>query len=334
MATISRQVQLTSRPSGVPTPSNFAIVSVTLPQLGDGEVEVRNKFMSLDPSMRLLMREQAFHAPVYALNTPMSGRAVGEVVRSRSADFKPGDIVLSNHGWREGFVSPATDLQKAQLVPSLPIQSLLSAASIRGFTAYAGMMRIAALRPGDVVFVSAAAGTVGSIACQIAKIKGHTVIGSAGGPAKVAFLKEIGVDHVIDYKAEPDFGAALRKAAPNGFDVFFDNVGGSQLDAAFQVANNSARFALCGTIAGFNQDELIPLYHSNLTIVKRLRMEGFVVWDHQDLFPEYMRELSGWAASGKFKSKESIEVGLENAPAAYGKLFSGESIGATLVKLD
>lgn len=334
MATASRQLHLISRPVGVPKPSDFAIVSVILPKLDEGEVEVRNRFISLEPSMRLLMRETPFHAPVYPLNAPMNGRAIGEVVRSRSADFAPGDIVLSTRSWREGYVAPASELERVQPRPGLPMQSFLSAAGMRGLTAYVGLVRIAALRPGDVVYVSAAAGAVGLIACQIAKIKGHTVIGSAGGPAKTAYLREIGVDHAIDYKAEPDLAAALKRVAPDGFDVFFDNVGGSQLDAAFQAAAQNARFALCGTIAGYNQDELIPLYHSNLTIPKRLRLEGFVVWDHAELLPEYIRELSSWAASGQFRPKESIDVGLENTPAAFAKLFSGESIGATLIQLD
>jgi len=333
VTTVARQMHLKSRPTGIPQPSNFTIVSVKLPEVGEGEVEVRNKFMSLEPGMRLLMRDTAFHAPIYPLDAPLHGRAVGEVVRSRSPSFEPGDLVMSNRGWQEAFVAPAGELLKVKPYPSLSVESLLSAAGIRGLTAYVGLIRVAQLRAGDIVFVSAAAGTVGMVACQIAKLRGHTVIGSAGGAAKVAFLKEIGVDHVIDYKAEPDFAAALRKAAPNGFDVFFDNVGGSQLDAAFQTANNNARFALCGTIAGFNQTDLIPLYHSNLTILKRLRLEGYVVWDHQDLLPEFQRELSGWVVSGRFKSRESVEIGLERAPVALAKLFTGESIGASLVKL-
>jgi NADPH-dependent curcumin reductase CurA len=290
--------------------------------------------MSLDPSMRLLMRETEFHAPLYPLNAPLDGRAIGEVVRSRSATLAVGDLVMSTKGWREAFVAPDSEVQKIAPYGSLPIQSLLSAGGVRGLTAYVGLIRTAGLRSGDVVFVSAAAGTVGMVTCQIAKLRGHIVIGSAGGPDKVAFLKEIGVDHVIDYKAEPDLVAALRRVAPDGFDIYFDNVGAPQLDAAFQCARNNARFALCGTTAGYNQTDPIPLFHSNLTIVKRLRLEGFVVWDHQDLLPEYLRELSGWVEQGLFKSRETVEVGLENAPVAFRKMFSGETIGAALVQLD
>lgn len=334
MTQTTRQMHLVSRFSGLPAPSNFSIVSAPLPELAEGDVEVRNKFMSLDPSMRLLMRETEFHAPLYPLNAPLDGRAIGEIVQSRSPDFKVGDLVMSTKGWREGFVAPDSEVTKVAPHGSLPIQSLLSAGGVRGLTAYVGLTRVAALRPGDVVFVSAAAGTVGMVACQIAKLRGNTVIGSAGGPGKVAFLKEIGVDHVIDYKAEPDLAAALKRVAPDGFDIYFDNVGAPQLDAAFQCARNNARFALCGTTAGYNQTDLIPLFHSNLTIVKRLKLEGFVVWDHQDLLPEYQRELSGWVEQGLFKTKESIELGLENAPVAFKKMFTGETIGATLVQLD
>ncbi len=203
-----------------------------------------------------------------------------------------------------------------------------------GLTAYVGLVKIAALKPGDVVFVSAAAGAVGSVVCQIAKIMGHTVIGSAGGPEKAAFLKEIGVDHVIDYKAEKDLTAALAKAAPKGVDVYFENVGGEHLDAALAVANPFARFALCGMISQYNATSA-PVGPSNIMLVvgKSLRLEGFIVSNHFDMMPEYLQTLSGWIQSGKFKWKETIEEGVENAPQAFLKLFSGENMGKMLVKL-
>lgn len=203
-----------------------------------------------------------------------------------------------------------------------------------GLTAYVGLVKIAALKPGDVVFVSAAAGAVGSVVCQIAKLKGHTVIGSAGGADKAAFLKAIGVDHVIDYKAEPNLSAALAKAAPQGIDVYFENVGGEHLDAALLAAKPFARFALCGMISQYNATEA-PKGPSNiiLAVGKSLRLEGFIVSNHFDMAPQYLKELSGWISSGQFKWKETVEDGIENAPKAFLKLFTGENMGKMLVKL-
>jgi NADPH-dependent curcumin reductase CurA len=203
-----------------------------------------------------------------------------------------------------------------------------------GMTAYAGLLRVAALKDGDVVFVSAAAGAVGSIVCQIAKLKGHTVIGSAGGPEKVAFLKSIGVDHVIDYKATPDVVAELAKAAPKGIDVYFENVGGVHLEAALNSARPFARFALCGMISQYNETGK-PEGPSNiiLAVGKSLRLEGFIVSNHYDLYPQFAQDLSAWIKAGQVTWKETVEDGVERAPDAFLKLFSGENLGKMLVKL-
>jgi hypothetical protein len=236
-------------------------------------------------------------------------------------------------GWRESFNAPAANVQKLETF-GLPPQAFLGVAGMPGLTAWVGLLKIAALKPGDVVFVSAAAGAVGSVVCQIAKIKGHTVIGSAGGAAKGAFLKQIGVDHVIDYKATANLTEALLQVAPKGLDVYFDNVGGEHLEAALTVANRFARFALCGMISQYNAATM-PAGPPNLifAVGKSLRLEGFIVSNHFNLLPEFQKDMSGWMREGKLTWKETVENGIENAPEAFLKLFKGENLGKMLVKL-
>jgi NADPH-dependent curcumin reductase CurA len=236
-------------------------------------------------------------------------------------------------GWRESFNAPAANLQKLETF-GLPPQAFLGVAGMPGLTAWVGLLKIAALKPGDVVFVSAAVGAVGSVVCQIAKIKGHTVIGSAGGADKGAFLKEIGVDHVIDYKAAGNLAEAVLRAVPNGLDVYFDNVGGAHLEAALTAANRFARFALCGMISQYNVAGM-PAGPRNimLAVGKSIRLEGFIVSNHFNLLPEFQKDMSGWIREGKLTWKETVEHGIENAPTAFLKLFTGENLGKMLVKL-
>jgi hypothetical protein len=216
----------------------------------------------------------------------------------------------------------------------LPPQAFLGVAGMPGLTAYVGLLKIAALKEGDVVFVSAAAGAVGQIVCQIAKLKGHTVIGSAGGAEKIAYLKEIGVDHAIDYKAEKDLTAALMKAAPGGIDVYFENVGGAHMEAALMAARPFARFALCGMISQYNDTDMgLGIHGLIMAVGKQLRLEGFIVSSHADMQPAFVRDMSSWIAEGKVKWRETVEEGVENAPAAFLKLFKGENLGKMLVKL-
>lgn len=331
--TAVREIRLKSRPSGLPTADNFELATVDLPPPGDGEIQVRNLWMTVDPYMRGRMNDVKSYSPPFALGKVMDGGAIGEVVASNSANLKVGDLVQSGFGWREGFNAPADKVQK--LDPrGLPVQAFLGAAGMPGLTAYAGLLRVAALKDGDVVFVSGAAGAVGSMVAQIAKAKGHTVIGSAGGAEKIAFLKEIGVDHVIDYKAEPNLNAAVAAAAPNGIDVYFDNVGGAHLEAALNAANLFARFAICGMISIYNATKPEP-GPTNLAqlIGKNIRMEGFIVSHHFDLMPKYIEDLSAWVKAGKVTWKETVFEGIEKAPEAFLGLFSGENLGKMLVKL-
>ena len=331
--TTSREVRLKSRPEGLPTAANFEVASVELPAPGPGQVQVRNHFMSVDPYMRGRMYDRPSYVPPFQIGEALQGGAVGEVIASNDPAFKVGDTVQSMFGWREAFNAEAKTVQKLE-THGLPLQAFLGVAGMPGMTAYAGLLRIGGLKEGDVVFVSAAAGAVGSVVCQIAKIKGHTVIGSAGGPEKAAFLKSIGVDHVIDYKATPDLKAALRAAAPKGIDVYFENVGGEHLEAAIDSARPFARFALCGMISQYNETGE-PKGPSNIiqAVGKSLKLEGFIVSNHYDMLPDFLRDMSGWIASGQLKWKDTIDEGIEAAPGAFIKLFKGENIGKLVLKV-
>jgi hypothetical protein len=331
--TTSREIRLKNRPVGIPTPDDFELATVDVGALGHGEVQVTNLWMSVDPYMRGRMIDRPSYVPPFQLGKPLEGGAIGRVSASADPGFAPGDLVQSMLGWREAFNAPAKALKKLPEV-GLPAHAFLGVAGMPGLTAYVGLLRIAALKEGDVVFVSAAAGAVGSVACQIAKLKGHTVIGSAGGAEKIAFLKEIGVDHAIDYKATPDLRAALKEAAPRGIDVYFDNVGGDHLEAALAAARPFGRFALCGMISQYNEAEA-PRGPSNiaLAVSKSLRLEGFIVSNHADMMPAFMKDMAGWIASGRVKWRETVDEGIESAPGAFIKLFKGENLGKMLVKL-
>jgi NADPH-dependent curcumin reductase CurA len=333
--TQSREIRLKSRPVGMPKAENFELATVDVSAPGAGEVQVKNLFMSVDPYMRGRMTDRESYVPPFKLGEAMQGGAVGEVVASNADGFKPGDLVSTMLGWREGFTAApaAAGMQKIE-THGLPPQAFLGVAGMPGLTAYVGLLKIGLMKEGETVFVSAAAGAVGQIVCQIAKIKGGTVIGSAGGPDKCAYLKEIGVDHVIDYKAETNLTAALAKAAPNGVDVYFDNVGGSHLETALNAARPFARFALCGAISMYNDTAPSP-GPSNLMLAvgKQLRLEGFIVSSHYDMMPAFVKDVAGWVQSGKMKWRETVDEGVESAPGAFIKLFTGENLGKMLVKL-
>ncbi|HEY2177218.1 MAG TPA: NADP-dependent oxidoreductase [Caulobacteraceae bacterium] len=331
--TTSREIRLKSRPSGMPNASNFELASVELPDPGPGEVQVRNTWMTVDPYMRGRMNDVRSYAPPFQIGEAMQGGAVGEVIASNDPSFKAGDAVQSFLGWREAFNAPAGAVQKLD-THGLPPQAFLGVAGMPGLTAYVGLLKIAALKEGDVVFVSAAAGAVGQVVCQIAKLKGHTVIGSAGGAEKSAYLSGLGVDHVIDYKAETDLTAALMRAAPDGIDVYFENVGGAHMEAALMAARPFGRFALCGMISQYNATDIGEGVRGLIMAVgKQLRLEGFIVSSHVDMQADFIRDMSGWIASGKVKWRETVEEGIENAPTAFLKLFKGENLGKMLVKL-
>jgi NADPH-dependent curcumin reductase CurA len=331
--TASREIRLKSRPVGVPTADNFELATVELPAPGAGEIQVRNTWMTVDPYMRGRMNDVKSYSPPFQLGEAMQGGAVGEVIASNDPSFAVGDLVQSFFGWREAFNAPAGAVQKLDTF-GLPPQTFLGVAGMPGMTAWVGLLKIAALKDGDVVFVSGAAGAVGSVVVQIAKLKGHTVIGSAGGADKVAFLKSIGCDEVIDYKAETDLTAALNRVAPKGIDVYFENVGGEHMDAALACARPGARFALCGMISQYNATGAMYGIKNLIQVVgKSLKLEGFIVSNHFEHLPEFLQDMSAWINGGKLKWVETVDEGIENAPGAFLKLFKGENTGKMLVKL-
>jgi NADPH-dependent curcumin reductase CurA len=331
--TQSREVRLKSYPPAMPDASHFELASVEVPPPAAGEVQVRNHWMSVDPYMRGRMRDVKSYAPPFQLGQAMGGGAVGEVIASNDPALKVGDMVQSMNGWREVFNAPAGALQKIDAA-RIPAQAYLGVAGMPGMTAYVGLLHMASLKEGDVVFVSAAAGAVGQIVCQIAKLKGHKVIGSAGGPDKCAYLKSIGVDVAIDYQAEPNLTKALMAAAPEGIDVYFENVGGKHMDAALAAANPFARFALCGMIAGYNDPNGAAVHNLMMAVGKSIRLQGFIVSNHFAQYgADFQRDMVGWIASGQIKWQETVEHGIDNAVGAFLKLFSGENTGKMLVKL-
>ena len=331
--TTSREVRLKSRPTGMPSRGDFELGEVELAPPAAGEVQVKNQFMSVDPYMRGRMYDRPSYVPPFEIGKPLQGGAVGEVVASNAPDIKVGDLVSSMYGWRESFNANAGELQKLDAL-GLPPQAFLGVIGMPGLTAYVGLLHVAGVQAGETVFVSGAAGAVGSVVCQIAKLRGATVIGSAGGADKAAFLHEIGADAVIDYKAEPDLTAALRRAAPKGIDVYFDNVGGSHLEAALDVARPFARFALCGMISSYNAEGAVA-GPSNImmTVGKRLKLQGFIVSDHFGLMPQFQNDMAEWIKAGQVHWRETVDAGIEAAPDAFLKLFKGENLGKMLVRL-
>jgi NADPH-dependent curcumin reductase CurA len=331
MQTTSREIRLASRPSGSAALENFQLAEVALPTLAEGKVRVRNLWMSVDPYMRGRMRNYESYLPPFEIGRPLEGAAVGEVVASHASQFKPGDIVLSMLGWRDIFDADPVALNK----PSVPVASsemYLGICGNVGHTAYIGLKEIIGLEQGETVFISAAAGAVGSIACQIARLLGATVIASAGGAEKVEYVRRLGVEHVIDYKNTSDLARALRDLAPQGIDAYFDNVGGEHLDAALTSARNFARFALCGMISDYDGAGTAP-QNLLMAIEKRLLLRGFLVSDHLASRPAFIQQMNQWITSGDVVAKETVEFGIEQAPAAFLKLFSGGNVGKMLVKL-
>lgn len=327
----NRAWHLVARPTGLPTMENFALRELAREPLADGEVRVRNLWLSVDPYMRGRMNDAKSYAAPFALGEPMQGGAVGRVVESRAEGFAEGDLVLHMLGWREEAVAPAKAFTR---LPALDVgaEQWLGNLGLTGATAYFGLLDVAAAKPGETVFVSAAAGAVGSAVVQIAKAKGMTVIGSAGGAEKCAFVRELGADAAIDYKGGR-IDRLLAEAAPDGIDVYFDNVGGDHLDAALAAARLNARFAICGMIEDYNSGSNHVFRYVTRIIAARIRIQGFLYFDFMDRMADFHRDMTGWIASGAVRSRETIHDGIESAPAAFLDLFSGGNIGKMLVRL-
>ncbi|WP_416903192.1 NADP-dependent oxidoreductase [Micromonospora echinospora] len=331
--TTNREIHLASRPDGWPTPENFRLVDTSVPTAGDGQLVVRNLVMSVDPYMRGRMNDVKSYVPPFRLDAPLDGGAVGEVVQSRAEGFAPGDVVLHGLGWREYALVDAGSARTVD--PTLaPVNAYLSVLGMPGLTAYAGLLEVAGMRAGEMVFVSAAAGAVGSLVGQIAKLRGAArVVGSAGSPAKVERLRALGFDAAFDYHDGP-VRDQLRAAAPDGIDVYFDNVGGDHLEAAIGALRPHGRAAICGMIAQYNATEP-PAAPRNLALVigKQLTLRGFLVNSYGHLREQFVREVSGWLRDGRLHHDETVVDGIENAPAAFLGLLRGENLGKMLVRL-
>jgi NADPH-dependent curcumin reductase CurA len=332
--TINREIRLKNRPMGMATENDFELVEATIPEIEKGQILVRNAFISVDPYMRGRMGERETYISPFELGKPLDGGCVGQVVESKSEKFQEGDHVLGNKGWREFFISDGREL--APIDPGVaPIQNYLGILGMPGLTAYVGFLDIGQPKEADTVFVSTAAGAVGSLVCQIAKIKGCRVVGSTGSDEKVAWLQEkIGIDAAINYKTTDNLLGELQKQCPVGIDVYFDNVGGTHLEASIESMNNHGRIVLCGMISIYNATRP-PRAPRNLVsaISKRLTIKGFIVNDHKNRMPSFLHDMGQWLKQGQIQWKETVLHGIENAPKAFLSLFTGDSFGKMLVKL-
>jgi NADPH-dependent curcumin reductase CurA len=333
---ISREIHLVSRPTGMPTPQNFTLAQTKLEPLQDGQVLVRNLYMSVDPYMRGRMNGGKSYVPPFELSKPMTGGAVGEVVESHAEEFKPGDVVTSNYGWREYFIATPLELHPVSR-DIQPLSVYLGVLGMTGLTAWAGLYLVD-VKAEDVIFISGAAGAVGNVAGQLAKIRGCEVIGSAGSLEKVKFLREeCGFDIAFDYKSSPVIPVIeqLNLAALNGIDVYFDNVGGEMLEAALSALRVNGRIIACGGISGYNAEmpQPGPTNLFNIT-TKRLTMKGLIVGDWMGCRSEFEHVVGEYYRSGKLKNKETVVVGIDNAVSAFLGLFDGKNIGKMVVKLE
>jgi NADPH-dependent curcumin reductase CurA len=338
---VGYEIHLKQLPVGIPTENNFKFVRVGVPAPKQGEFLVRNIWMSVDPYMRGRMRETKSHLPSFQLNKPLEGACIGQVIESKNSQFKVGDYLLSNFGWRQYWLS--TDGGGITKVdPNMaPIQSYLGVLGMTGLTAYIGLLKVGELREnnGDItVFVSAASGAVGSIACQIAKIMGCHVVGSAGSLKKVKWLlDQARVNFAFNYKevGEDNISSELKKFCPDGIDVYFDNVGGKHLEAALDNMKMFGKIVLCGMISQYNLPASQQSGPSNLSlaITNRLKIQGFIVRDHYHVLSEFHTSMYKWISQEKIKWQEAVVEGLENAPKAFIALFNGEHIGKMLVKI-
>jgi hypothetical protein len=328
----ARQVQLVSRPAGWPTADDFRLVEVDLPEPAAGQVLVRNQFISVDPYMRGKLNDVRSYTPPYQLAAPMDGGAVGEVIASAAPERAVGEVVVHQAGWRDYAVLDAARTRPVAAGP-VPASAYLGVLGGTGFAAWVGLVEIAALAAGEVVFVSGAAGAVGSIAGQIARLRGAArVVGSAGSPAKLAYLRELGFDAAFDYHDQP-VRRRLAEAAPDGIDVYFDNVGGEQLAAAISVLKPFGRVALCGAISAYNATEPPP-GPPNLPLVigKQLTLRGYIVTSYGHLHQQFATEMAGWLRAGKIRYDETIVDGLEHAVDAFLGMLRGENTGKMLVR--
>lgn len=331
---VSREIHLARRPEGVPNADDFKLKEVTLRALSEGEVLVKNTWMSVDPYMRGRMNGVKTYIDPFNLDEALSGGAIGEVIASTHAVFSVGDKVSSMSGWREYFISQGEDIQKLPET-SVPEQAFLGVLGMPGMTAYTGLLTVGELKEGDTVFVSAASGAVGSLVCQLAKLKGCYVAGSVGSDEKARYLRDVlNVDVVVNYKTCGSLQEAVAEACPQGIDVYFENVGGKHLEAVLEKMKEHGRIAVCGLISQYNAIAPVagPNNLANI-LIKRLKIQGFIVFEYWDHYPAFVVEMTQWIQQKKISWKETVADGIENAPEALMGLFSGKNVGKMLVKL-
>jgi NADPH-dependent curcumin reductase CurA len=333
----NRQIILASRPNGEPSLENFKLAEAPIPAIGTRQILLKTRYLSLDPYMRGRMSEAKSYVPPFALGEPLGGATVSEVVASHNPKYAPGDIVLAFGGWQDYSVSDGAGLRK--LDPMLaPTSTALGVLGMPGLTAYAGLLNIGQPKPRETLAVAAAAGPVGSAVGQIAKIKGCRVVGIAGGQQKVDYLRgELGFDAALDHRS-PRLKEELKAACPDGIDIYFENVGGAVWEAVFPLLNNFARVPVCGLVANYNltaipegPDRTPAMMRAILT--RRLRVQGFIVYDFAQQTEDFLRDMSRWIREGKLKYREDIVQGLENAPQAFIGLLRGANFGKLLVKV-
>jgi len=327
----NRRIVLASRPEGAASTSNFRLEEEQVPTLQPGQVLVRNLWLSLDPYMRGRMNEGRSYSAAQPLNEVMGGGTAGEVKESRNPAFAVGDKVVGYLGWQEYGISDGTGLYKVDS-RQIPLSAYLGVVGMPGVTAWYGLNRIIEPRAGETVVVSAASGAVGSVVGQLAKIAGYRAVGIAGGAEKCSYVTdELGFDACIDYKSQ-DVGKALKDAAPQGIDGYFENVGGEILDAVLPRMNAFGRIALCGLIAGYD-GKPIPLANPAWFLISRLKLQGFIISEHMDVWPGALKELGTHVASGRLKYREAVAQGIVNAPQAFLGMLRGANFGKQLVKL-
>ncbi|WP_280155300.1 NADP-dependent oxidoreductase [Piscinibacter sp. XHJ-5] len=336
--TTNKQIHLVSRPQGEATVANFKLVEAPMPSLNDGQVLVRHHFLSLDPYMRGRMNESKSYAQPQPLGEVMIGGTVGEVVESRHEGFRPGDKVVGMGGWQEYSVVDAAHQGMLRKVDTthIPLSAYLGAVGMPGVTAWYGLVKICEPKAGETVVVSAASGAVGGVVGQLAKARGCRAVGIAGGPDKCRYVvEELGFDACLDYKLHSDLkslSTALWDACPSGIDGYFENVGGMILDAVMLRMNAFGRIALCGMISGYD-GQPIPMQFPQLLLQSRLKLQGFIVSEHMQVWPEALKELGTLVATGKLKYRETVARGIEAAPEAFLGLLKGRNFGKQLVKL-
>ncbi|MHA4853488.1 NADP-dependent oxidoreductase [Rhodococcus sp. MSC1_016] len=331
----STQIQLINRPAGWPTQDDFRTVTVELPDLAGDQVRVVNEFTSVDPYMRGRMNDVKSYIPPFVLGETMTGGAVGRVVESTADSHPAGSVVVHDLGWRDVAQGDASAFRVVEEIPGVPVSAYLGILGLTGLTAYVGLLHIAHLKPGDSVFISGAAGAVGTAAGQIARLEGASrVLGSAGSAEKVALLTDrYGYDIALDYKAAP-IRKQLLEVAGDGIDVYFDNVGGDHLEAALAAMRNGGRAALCGAIAGYNATERVPGPDNMMNIISRgLTLQGFTLGNYTHVFPEFAAKMGPWLASGDVVHDETVVEGIENSVDAFLQLMRGGNVGKMLVKV-